>query len=291
MNVAEILAELGIAYVEGGTHKSVRHGWLGVESCPFCGHGDYYAAFPQNGCVMACWACGSRGFVESLQRLSGKSYPALHDYLMDSDYYRRGPQQRQTGKYTPPQTCGLLRVHCDYLFSRHINIEQAVKLWHVDGTDWKAGVYSWRLFLPVHLDGRPVSWTTRKVAAGEPRYRAAPPEAECARHRHLLYGADLVRGTAIVVEGPMDALRGGPGCVATLGAGYTQEQVARIARFPRRIICYDSAGDATGERMGERLARELAPHPGETEIVHLDAKDLCDCSEKEVRRLRRLYLD
>lgn len=294
MTTADLLRELGIPFVEGGSHKSVRSGWLGVETCPFCGHGDYYAGIPADKFAFSCWACGSRPFTQAVLRLSPKRPREVYDLLQESPGFREYEAERQSlkGKYELPCTPdGLKWAHVEYLRSRKIDQVAAVKLWQVSGFGHLAGRYAWSLFLPVYHNGQAVSWTTRKIGDAARRYDSAPKDKEALPIKSLLYGGDLVRNSCVVVEGPMDALRIGPGAVATFGAKVTPQQVAKIAKIPLRVVCFDSAGDATGEREGQRLANELAPHDGRTILVELDAKDAAESSDKEIRNLRKWFLD
>ena len=76
----------------------------------------------------------------------------------------------------------------------------------------------WRLFIPIHSHGRPISWTTRSIGTKDKKkYITASPAEEAAPHKQTLYGLDYCRHTVIVVEGPLDAWNIGPGAAATYG--------------------------------------------------------------------------
>jgi hypothetical protein len=100
----------------------------------------------------------------------------------------------------------------------------------------------------------------------------------------LLFGNQYIRDTAIVVEGPLDAIRVGRGAVATFGLAVTQFQLAEIARIWKRVIVFDSSPQA--QARAKVLAEQLAVFPGETVRIELDADDPGSASEQEIRKLR-----
>jgi len=107
--------------------------------------------------------------------------------------------------------------------------------------------------------------------------------------KSVLYGVDYIRHAAVVVEGPADAWRVGPGAVATFGVVVTPDQLARLARFPVRVVCFDS--DPPGRARAAKLVSALAPFPGKTYDVVLDAEDPGSATPKEIKKLRALFLD
>ncbi len=104
--------------------------------------------------------------------------------------------------------------------------------------------------------------------------------------KSLLFAMDLARHAVIVVEGPFDAMRIGPGAVATMGINYSQAQVNLIAAFPVRYVAADNEPNA--QRMAVKLCQELEVFAGKTERICVDAKDPGSASDKELRLLRRL---
>src|ERR1019366_8053371 len=108
--------------------------------------------------------------------------------------------------------------------------EQLVKVWGIQGIGL-ATKLMWRLFIPVHLNGEIVSWTTRGITDAEPRYLSAPAECEAIPKAELLYGYDFTRHAIAVNEGHLDVWAIGPGAVGTGGVAYSQEQALLMAKF------------------------------------------------------------
>ena len=130
-----------------------------------------------------------------------------------------------------------------------------------------------------------MSWTTRAIGESSYKYISAKSEQEAMNHKSLLYGEDLALNSIVVVEGPLDAWRLGPGAVATLGVNVTAAQILRISQYPFRSICFDS--EPSAQRRARKLANQLSIFPGKTSIIQLDAPDPGEACPKEVKRLRK----
>lgn len=238
---------------------------------------------------VVCWACGPQNRVETLSILTGLPPAKCYSLLggLDFEQARHLPVR---GKLIIPEGLngGLMRQHREYLRSRNIDPKVAETLWRADGFRGTAsGGMAWRIFIPIYLEGRCLSWTTRATSDGvKNRYMSAPTQSECVAAKSLLYGEDYVGNSMLILEGPLDVWRVGPGAVATLGVGVSRAQVSRIAKCPRRVVCMDNTPD--GRRKARELCAALEGFPGETLDVQLDAKDPGEASERELEKLRRL---
>jgi hypothetical protein len=299
MTFPDLLTELNISFREAGSHHHVSRGWLGLD-CPSCSpnSGRFRLGYNLSRGYLSCWVCGYQRLPETLATLSGRSEGEIRSLLrsMDGSAHVPGPEEKPQGTLKLPVgrlplDHPLCRPHRDYLRGRGFrDLEGLVRLWGIEGIAL-APRLQWRLFLPICSGGRPVSWTTRAVADGEGvlRYVTAGPDEEEVGSKSLLYGGDLARSSVVVVEGPLDAIRIGPGAVATLGTGYSRAQLVRLAGYPQRVIVFDSEPGA--QRRAGRLASELALFPGKTVRVELDAPDPGSASPGEVRKLRKAFLD
>lgn len=177
-----------------------------------------------------------------------------------------------------------------YLAGRGFDPDAIVDLWGVQATG-PVGRLAWRLWIPIHLNGRVVSWTTRMIGSGEgQRYISAAPEQEEVNHKELLYGEDHAGHAVVVVEGPVDVWAIGPGAVAILGLMTTPQQIERIGRYPVRAICTDAEPAAL--RRAERLADVLQHYPGSTDVIELETgSDPADADPDEMREIRQRWLD
>ena len=291
MTLPDILTELGIDHRLGGTHEHVREGWVGID-CGWCepGAGRFHLGIPVNGKVAVCWLCGRHKLGDALAESSGRP---LRDVLSLLDGLESSPAARSVASeakvlYRPPGLQGLARPHRAYLRGRGFNPLVLERTWGLLGFGL-GGSLAWRIWIPVHLDGKIVSWTTRSIGTSGLRYLSARPDQEAVPLKTLLYGGDLAGTSVVVCEGPTDVWRLGPGAVATFGLSCTAEQVERLSRFRVRAICFDR--EPAAERQARRLAHDLAGHPGETHMVELETgADLADTDEEEVNEIRERFL-
>lgn len=287
MNIRDILKDLEIPFKENREHHHVSSGWVGID-CHRCSPGSRRFRLGIHTRTMACtcWTCGSARLGDVLAAASGRPLREILPRLgnLDAD---RAPQARPDGKYTPPPGLGpLLPAHRKYLARRHLDPDECAAVWGAGGLG-DLPKLRWRVFLPVIHDRRPVSWTTRAVGNVEPRYISARPDQEARPLKSTLFGWQHITHTALVFEGPMDAMRVGPGACATCGVGYTPAQVCALSGIPRRFICFDN--EPAAQRRARALADALAVWSGETSVVCLEsAKDAADASADEIRELREL---
>ncbi len=128
--------------------------------------------------------------------------------------------------------------------------------------------------------------TTRAIGDRvQERYISASFEQEAVNHKTLVYGSNYCQHSVVVVEGPIDAWRVGPGAGALFGTAFTPMQVLRLTKFPYRYICFDNSSVA--QARARELAEELSVFPGTTEVIELDALDPGSASKKEIQLLRK----
>ncbi len=177
-------------------------------------------------------------------------------------------------------------AHEHYLSERGFTPSELVSTWKIKGIGPISELgLQWRIFIPIYLDNVLVSWTTRGLADKGVRYVNAPSEWESIPRRELLYGEDFVGHTIIVVEGPTDVWKIGPGAVATFGVAFSRAQVEKLSKYPHRVICFDSEEGA--QVKAKELCQQLMAFPGETMNVMLTAKDPGSATDQEIQQLRR----
>ena len=291
MNLRDALAELGVPFAEGGTHRHVHHGWMGVD-CPQCspGSGKFKLGINPRTFATTCWSCGRMRVGAALAAVSGRSLSDILKLLPQLSREETGHvTARPRGRFTPPIGVGpLLEPHKRYLVARGFDPDETTARWGIAGLGPLCAL-KWRLYIPVTMDGRDVSWTTRAVGNSTLRYRAADPADESVPIHDTLYGWDYVRHTAIVCEGPTDVWAIGKGAVCTFGLNVSDVQIALLSSIPRRVVCFDNESNA--QRRAQQLADELAVHAGETYVVRLSGDDPASSPPDEIAELRAQFLD
>ncbi len=290
MNLVEVLDELHIPHASADESHHVTSAWYGID-CPSCSpnSGRYKLGINANG-YASCWSCGRLKLTDVLIELSGEPYHIIRKLLdgLPREHIRR--EERPRGKLVLPPCLGpLLKPHRQYLKGRGFDPDELQRLWGLQGIGL-APRLAWRVFLPIHHKGEVVSWTTRAIVDDvERRYVNAKTEEEVISAKSVVMGLDYVRHAAVVVEGPMDAYRIGPGTVATMGVSYSQAQVRLLSKIPVRVIVFDS--ETKAQQRAKTLCNDLSAFPGKTVRIELDSADPGEASKREVRLLRKAYLE
>ena len=186
------------------------------------------------------------------------------------------------------------KAHRQFLRDRDFNPDRIEKVWGIEGLGMEGHYKSngkriplkWRLYIPIETAGVVSSWTTRTISHDPDtcRYISAPPDHERINHKQLLYGEDYAGQSIIIVEGPTDVWRIGPGAVATFGTRPTAAQIIRMGRYIERYVLFDHGA----ERYSQALVEALSAFPGKTHVIELDADDPGSMTSKELRQVRNL---
>lgn len=270
------------------SHHHARAGWINLD-CPYCSPGSkrFRLGFRVKQKYFNCWTCGPVPFKKTLYLLFNNNSKEFIEQLED---FRLPKEDQIIGKYTEP--AGLLdkipKPYYDYLRSRFgKETSLTIERYKLRAIGPRGKHLACRIFVPLYYKGEKATWTTRSIDPEiEIRYKNAPIECEAISIKKLLFGEDFVRHSVIVVEGPFDAMRIGPGAVSLGGVNYSKAQVRKLAQYPYRYICLDQ--DEAGQKTAEKLANELSVFPGETSILQLNAKDAGSCSLKELNKIRKL---
>lgn len=291
MTIRELLTDLAVPFAEHGESPHVTAGRLGVV-CPWCGGGTNKFGLGIHVATLrcSCWKCGRHTISSVLRELTGRPWGVIRGWIDALGGDRDdSPVVRPIGRYQEPGGVGdLLPVHRRYLEDRGFDPDRLTAEWGVRAIG-NAGKYKWRLFLPVFDRQKPVTWTTRAVGNVELRYLSAPPSDESKPLKETLYGDWRAEQAVVVVEGPTDVWRVGPGAVATYGLSYTAAQMCKLARYPLRAIAFDNEPEA--QRVARRLASDLAPFPGSTYVVTLSGADPDTSPPDEIAELRKRFLE
>ena len=290
MTFEEILQDNNIA-TAGDDHHHARQGWIQFD-CPWCGQdtGKFHMGYNEQGKFVNCWRCGSHSLVDTLIKLTGLHYRHIKMILEDIDDGIHIKIEKTKGNYKPPNNVGVLgKAHKNYLIGRKFDWETLERLWDLQGIGISASL-GWRLFIPVHHHGKPVSWTTRSISdTVTAKYINAKPEEEDVPLKSLLYGEEYVRHAIVICEGPSDVWRIGPGAVATMGIGYTQAQMLRMIQYPIRAVCFDN--DLRAQERAKKLTDDLSAFPGETLNILIDEADPGVASPSTVKKIRDMFLE
>ena len=284
MNIKEILDEYKVEYREHGDHEHAGEGWIQVQ-CPYCSpHGNFRLGFSLTSRAAVCWSCGRLPAGEALGLLIDK--PAKVGWAILGKVETVGFKKKARGKLTLPSgSQPLASPHKKYLKKRGFCPEELEDIYGLLGTG-QASTRPWSIVFPIKVDWETVSFFTRKLHDRGTRYLSADPKDEAVSAKELLFAEDMAVNAVCVCEGAFDAMRIGPGAVATMGMSVSAAQIHRLTRYRRVVVCLDNDKDA--QRRAEILCGRVATFGVEVLNVQLSAKDAAVAPEHEITEIRRL---
>lgn len=292
-SLTEFLESVNIENRKKGEHHHTSEGWVNID-CPHCSPDSRHFRLGINltTWIANCYVCGVHNLASTialtLNRPRFEVVRLLGEYTKDRTKVKDDIQMERKRLVLPKRLTDLLPPHRKYLKSRGFDPDKLVKLWGIRGI----GVcpqYGWRIWIPIHLHDKIVSWTTRSISDKiKLRYLTAKPEYELTPLKSLLYGEQYCQHAIIVNEGPVDVWTFGPGAVATCGVGYTKAQLLRMSKYPIRVVCFDNEPEA--QKRARKLVRDLSVYDGETYNVQLSGKDANKSPEREIYEIRKRFL-
>lgn len=290
VDIRELLESIGINYRESG--KNIGKGWLGIESCPYCGTGNFHIGIHISTKAVSCWKCGEpKHLLSYLTKELGSFQSALEvvkkfiprELKLEKQMERVGVETVELPKNSKP---GLSKYHKAYLTSRGFNPDFLVEEYGLSHVG-PVGKYSNRIIVPVIKNYRLLTYTTVDIApTSECRYIHCPEEESIFPMKGILYNEDKNDKTRIMaVEGLFDSWRMGPGCTPTWGVKFTPEQKARLAKYRRVVLIGD--GDKEGWKFNIALGNELAAF---CEVIYFKLEagvDPDQFTEEEIQYIRR----
>lgn len=250
---------------------NISQGWVGLR-CPFCPDTSDHLGFNLQSGAFSCWHCGAHSPLETIEALlhvsRSEAMGVFKKYLTTGiSFYKEKKRASASKVELPPQK--FTPVEQKYLEKRNLT-DHHVSYYDIRGGGL-FGKWAYRIVFPIYYNGMIVSATGRIIADVEPKYYTLPPKDEVVHHKDIFFGLDYVPGrAAAIVEGPLDAIRGGPGFIASFGVNLTDEQLVLCTFFDTVYFVRDS--DDAGEHSTEQAYR-LASLYGDKisiEVISLD---------------------
>lgn len=283
------LDSLGVDYWEEGPNVSA--GWIGLQ-CPWCDDDHNHLGVSLHGKNYSCWRCEAKGSLIALIReLAGLSYGKALDTITDWQGAEYLPPERERlqddGQDVLPVGCrDLTPAQRQYLERRRYNPDALVQEWGVVGGPL-SGPFNHRIIIPLHLRGRTVSYIGADITGTkDDKYKAARVEDSIVPASELVYGYDKVTRGCVVVEGPLDVWRMGPGAVALLGLhADAPHKVQLLADLPGPFtVMLD--GETLAIKRAHMLASILRKMGKDVHVYELDEGDPDDLTDEQARELR-----
>lgn len=293
LNASYLFDELNITYDTGSKHST--KGWYQL-TCPFCYDTKDHLGYNINKEYFHCWKCGWHPLIETIAELSNLSKWEVSQAV---DRHRTGKRSKKEAETAtvpkhielPKGTRTLEKTHADYLVKRGFPIsaiKEIQKTYNILGTG-PTGIYKLRIIFPITYYGKLVSYQGRDITnKSKMRYLACDGKEEIRPHKHCLFGADLAKGDSVViVEGILDAIKLGPGAVATFGTEFSWSQVKQLAdRWKNRYILFDK--DEAGILGAKKLCNALSDINNNTYNINLSKlKDPGELSFHDAREFMK----
>jgi len=245
-------------------HHHCSSGWI-ASHCPFCGSMNFHLGYNPYGQYFNCWKCGSHSVYEFVAKVTHSSKGRVKEILKtycdtSAPLVRRRKSKRIGTVLKPPSGLGPLRDnHRRYLMKRGFDPDELEFMYHLKGIGPISGPgWKHRLMIPIIHEGEVVTYQGRDVTGrSDIRYKSMRTEDSLMDIKSTLYGYDNLEGLnfAVVVEGPVDVWRLGPGAVATFGTEFTLSQAKMLRKQKIVYIMYDnSAKDPNAQRQAKKLA-------------------------------------
>ena len=288
-DISGYLSSKGILYTTEG--KNVSAGWLGTR-CVFCGDKSNHLGINLQSFNFSCFKCGETGsilkFVAAVENTDWSQVRKIVAEFSSQEFktHKRLDQEPIRQFKAPTIEMGLSKLAQHYLRTkRNFPYKMLVRKYGIGSFD-PVSFFRFRIYIPVYFNGQLVTFTTRAYLDRiQPKYLHCPKRTSSLFAKETLYNIDNAKdGTAVVVEGPIDAWRIGNGAVATFGVIYTQKQVKLLReRFKRVFIMYD----ADAQDQAWKLADELSTFNMEVNVVTLKIGDPGSMTATEAREIRQ----
>ena len=304
-SIQELLDEYDIEYKTSG--KNISQGWIGLQ-CPFCDDHSNHLGIKLKTYLFKCWRCGPKSASETLSAITGEDIGIckrmmlhLYGHTKSIPFYfpEKGTEKQRrvseiirggaVAKLPPEATSRFPELHKNYLRSRNFPPLRTIRKYKLKAVH-SVGKYMFRIIIPVIMFGRIVNYTARDVTGTqEPKYMNADSLDVALPRKQCIFNYDTISpgSDAIIVEGPMDAMRLGDGACCFFGVSYTPEQLLLMKKKKIRklFIIFDS--DQTGQRTARDLAVTLSPMVQYTEKILLTKiKDPGELTPEQARLLK-----
>ena len=262
-------------------HKHNRAGWINIE-CPHCNGNGYHLGFNLETAHYYCYRCGSHQIEVTLMKLLNISYEQAKSLVETYKLRRKGfvhsftpnvVKIKKKGFKLPSDIGPLQGTARNYLRKRNFDPDSLIRTWDLkattpfsklDGID-----YRFRILAPIYWNGKVVSFQARDYTGKqELKYKACPEERETIHHKHILYGHPTLweKRRGILVEGIFDVWRLRLSACATLGTGYTSDQVRVMTKtFDELFILFDP--EPIAQKRAHELQEELAFWGVKTHVI------------------------
>lgn len=299
MKITEFLEDNGIEFWTTG--KNVPKGCINIQ-CVFCDDNSNHLWINRKSLKVSCWRCGNHRLVNLIMEITGQPFRSSkqieNSLTLGVGEYGVPPFQESTASSILSTSVTLPREskkvfpekHIRYLENRGFKASEIIRKYKLRAVH-TVGKYKFRIIIPIILDRKIVSFTSRDITdQQEPKYRHASPSESAMSPKRLIYNSDtLTTGSdAILVEGPTDVWKLGNNTVSLLGLKYTEDQIIILMNKKIRNLFILFDNDKPGKKEARKIAKVLSPLVKRVEIITLEtASDPGSLKTEEAKIIKR----
>lgn len=291
IDIITLLEDNDIEFYSSG--KNTSRGWVEL-NCPFCGNDpSFHLGINLSSGIYHCWICGAKGPLKKyLQHQLGLSREKVKKLTSEYgiNFHEEEEPKRNAAQIVFPKGLedSIPQPHKNYLRRRGFDADYVIKKYQLKAYYHVGGKWSYRLVIPIFIDGEIVSFIARDVTDKQtPKYKNLSNEQSIINVKNCLYGIDSIKkgGKAILVEGIFDQWRVGDGSCAFLGVEYTNQQLFLLYEKELKEVYVMFDSDAI--KKANKLGHILSTFVPKVEIIELDKGDPSDMGEEEINKLRK----
>ncbi len=291
IDIITLLEDNNVDYSTSG--KNTSRGWVEL-NCPFCGNDpSFHLGINLSSGIYHCWICGAKGPLEKyLQHQLGLSREKVKKLTSEYgiNFHEEEDPKRNAAQIVFPKGLedSIPQPHKNYLRRRGFDADYVIKKYQLKAYYHVGGKWSYRLVIPIFIDGEIVSFLARDVTDKQtPKYKNLSNEQSVINVKNCLYGIDSIKkgGKAILVEGVFDQWRVGDGSCAFLGVEYTNQQLFLLyeKELKEVYVMFDSDAIKKAYKLGHVLSTFIP----RVEVIEIDEGDPSDMSQQEIEKLRK----
>ena len=266
--------------------------WAQVD-CPMPGctsDGGRKAAFNLHKNFFTCWRCGRHSKLDMVRAFLDCD---AHTAIMELEEhggglpkeFQRSVKFRDIEVTLPLGTGPLCPAAIEYLEGRGYDVSELVDAWKLQSTIG-VGKLAHRVIVPIYFNSGLVSWTGRSYNTScKERYRSCDQDKERVPHKSICYGWDYVGDTALVVEGPPDVWRMGPGVVGLFGKTMSPGQLDLLRSLRKVYIMLDP--EPLAQIDARAIKAQLSLYTDVENIELRSGTDPGDLTKEQVTSIRK----
>ena len=264
LDIIQFLDDYDIPYKEQG--KNIGRDWIGIGECPFCGDDRYHFGINKVTKVASCFVCTeSAGLGRFIKEKLGYDWKEIKGILKN---YSNGtvyvPRESGNNVVLPSGIKDISDRGLKYLHKRNF-YEDIIDQFQLKQTgivsnlklDGYKSDFSNRIFIPIIMNKRLVSYTARSMTNADPKYNNPIIEACIVPTGSCIYNYDTLKenDTGVFMEGPTDVWRFGDKFVSMMGVKYSKKQISFIAakKLSKAIILFDKGAEEKARKLAHNL--------------------------------------